>query len=60
MTDALLTREEAAERLRTTAGTLAYWASVGKGPKYVRFGRRALYAESDLTEFIADSKRTVA
>lgn len=34
--------------LRVTKGTLQKWATVGGGPKYRRFGHRAVYLASDL------------
>jgi hypothetical protein len=45
--DYWLTRPEVGERLRVPVKTLAQWASVGKGPKYSRFGRHSRYKLSD-------------
>jgi hypothetical protein len=48
----LVTRQEAAEILRTPACTLAKWASEKRGPRYIRVGRRACYLLSDLAVFV--------
>lgn len=58
----LLNRPEAAKFLtdygyRISKRTLASYASRGNGPKYVLFGRRALYAPSDLLSW-ADGMTT--
>lgn len=43
-----LTQNEAAELLRLSARTLERWRVEGIGPSYRRFGRRVVYARSDL------------
>ncbi len=50
--DALLTLEEAAERLRTPVSTLRFWRYQSTGPKSARIGRRVLYRESDISAWI--------
>lgn len=52
----LLTDAQAAERLHVARQTLAKWRCQGKGPRYVKIGRRALYDEADLDAFIAGRK----
>lgn len=54
-TDALvlLSREEAAQRLRIRAQTLACWASNGRYRlPFVKIGRRVMYRLSDIEAFI--------
>ncbi|MCX6468084.1 MAG: DNA-binding protein [Corynebacteriales bacterium] len=49
-TDPWLTRQEVADRLRTTGKTLANWATKDLGPRYVRLGGHgpARYRLSDV------------
>ena len=49
-----LTPKEAAERLRTTIGTLSNWRVRGDGPRFIKLGRKVLYP---LTEIEAFEKR---
>jgi hypothetical protein len=42
-TSALLTSEQAGEYLHVNPRTLANWRVLGRGPRYVRSGARALY-----------------
>jgi excisionase family DNA binding protein len=50
--------KEAAERLRVSKGTLANWRNKGEGPRFVKFGRRVLYPESELAAFEQKNLRT--
>jgi hypothetical protein len=43
-----LSRKQVAERLRIPVGTLAAWASEGRGPKYYKFGKWTRYRLSEL------------
>lgn len=43
------TTEELAKRFRTSLSTIRYWRMIGTGPTGVRFGRRVLYADHDVT-----------
>lgn len=57
--DRLLTREQAAEFLGVTSGTLAVWASVGRyGLKFKKVGRSVRYKLSDLQEWLDSRTRT--
>jgi hypothetical protein len=52
-----LTRTAAAEHIRSlglpvTRGSLNKWASVGGGPRYHRFGSRAVYTVDDLDAWV--------
>lgn len=49
------TQSEAAEFLRLSERTLERWRVEGMGPRFRRFGRRVVYAKSDL-ETWADSR----
>lgn len=43
-----LTPEEAAARLRCSKGTLANWRVKGGGPRFLKIGRKVLYAVKEL------------
>jgi hypothetical protein len=63
VSDRLLSRKEAAAFLcehgyRVAVASLNKWASVGGGPKFRKFGRRPLYAPSDLLAW-AEGRTTV-
>jgi excisionase family DNA binding protein len=49
----LLTRREAACALRISKRTLERWGITGDGPKFVKAGRRVLYRQCDLDDWIA-------
>jgi hypothetical protein len=48
----LLTERETAPLLRLTVKTLQSWRALKKGPRFVRVGRRILYARSEIERFI--------
>ncbi|WP_243545795.1 helix-turn-helix transcriptional regulator [Pseudodesulfovibrio tunisiensis] len=48
----LLDTKEAAEVLRVSAGTLEVWRCIGRGPRYFKIGRRVLYKQHDLEEYV--------
>lgn len=54
--DHLLTPKEAAEILRTTPASLAGLRHRNDGPAYVYVGRRILYRQSAVNDFIKDGK----
>lgn len=57
--DVLLTPQEAAERLRVTAGTLSVWRSTKKYPlAYVKVGSRIFYRASAIENFITSREVT--
>jgi hypothetical protein len=43
--------KEAADRLRTTTGTLANLRCAGGGPRYLKLGRRVLYPVVELEKW---------
>lgn len=55
----LLTENEAAAFLDTTAGTLQVWRSTGRyGIPFVKIGRSVRYKRADLEAWIASRTRT--
>lgn len=48
----LLTQKELSERIDTKESTLAQWRYLGRGPKFVRLGRKIFYREQDIADFI--------
>ena len=50
----LLTLDEAAAFLRTSVATLRYWRHLGIGPAGFRLGRRVLYRQDDLEQWVTD------
>jgi excisionase family DNA binding protein len=49
----LLTQSETAELLRLSERTLERWRVVGGGPVFCKLGKRVLYRQADLDEWIA-------
>ena len=49
----LISQREAAMRLTLSERTLERWRVSGEGPPYAKLGRRVLYRQSDLDEWIA-------
>ncbi|HET7386141.1 MAG TPA: helix-turn-helix domain-containing protein [Nocardioidaceae bacterium] len=50
--DQLLTLDEVAERLRTPPATLRFWRHQGTGPKSAKLGRRIIYREADVQQWL--------
>jgi len=48
-----LTPEQAATQLSLSARTLANWRAEGKGPTFVRLGRRIRYPRTEIERFVA-------
>ena len=48
----LLNPTEAAETIKSTPSTLAYWRHIGTGPKYAKVGRRVVYRRTDLEAWL--------
>lgn len=55
--DHLTPAETAAVLKLKSTGTLANWRAQGKGPRWVKHGRRVLYAVSDVTAYKAAAFR---
>lgn len=49
----LLTSERAAPFVGTEPKTLDNWRTLGKGPKFIRVGRKAMYHPDDIAEWVA-------
>jgi predicted DNA-binding transcriptional regulator AlpA len=50
---ALLNQREVAFALRLSERTVERFRVTGLGPKFIKLGRRVLYRQSDLDEYIA-------
>ena len=53
----LMTPDEVANKLRARAGTLQWWRTMGRGPRYVKIGRHVFYRAGDIDEFISAGER---
>ena len=60
MVPELMTPEDTGGKLHTPLTTLQWWRSTGRGPTYVKIGRRVFYRTSDLDAFIAAGERMPA
>ena len=49
---AKLNRHDAAEYLGVTYATLATWACLGKGPKFIKLGGKVVYLQKHLDEYL--------
>ena len=58
MAGALLTPAEVAERLRVSTRTLEFWHHQGRGPAFVRVGKRVRYRPDDVEAFIEGQRST--
>lgn len=56
MTEKFITTTELASILRVPAETVRYWRHADKGPKSFKIGRRVLYAESDVNDWINEQR----
>lgn len=55
--DSLITPATLAMALCTTERTLSEWRITGRGPKYIRAGRRALYRPEAVDEWLLSQER---
>jgi hypothetical protein len=46
-----LTAEETAARLRLAVITLAHWRVQGRGPRFIKLGRKVLYPITEIEAF---------
>lgn len=56
VTEKFLTTADLATILRVPAETVRYWRHADKGPKSFKIGRRVLYAESDVNDWINEQR----
>lgn len=59
-TDLLTTAQAAKEAFggHVTPTTMQWWRTTGRGPKYVKIGRRVFYRRAELDDFIAANVRS--
>jgi predicted DNA-binding transcriptional regulator AlpA len=50
---------EVASHLDTSVDVLAYWRHMGRGPAFVKLGRRVYYRWSDVNAWIAANVQTI-
>lgn len=56
--DRNLTTEQTAAAISVPANTLKFWRQQGTGPRYIKAGRRVLYRQSDLDEWMSEQRQT--
>ena len=54
MHDKLLTTTEVADMTRLPEATIRWFRHAGKGPRSAKLGRRVVYRESDVLQWIED------
>ncbi|ORW86914.1 hypothetical protein AWB92_24830 [Mycobacterium sp. IEC1808] len=57
---AYLYADEVAADYPVSAATLRYWASIGRGPKSFKVGRRRVWVRSSVEEFFASLEEAAA
>ena len=50
-----LTKSECANELRVSENTLNVWLKNGKGPAYVRVGRKYLFSRASIASFLQNN-----
>jgi hypothetical protein len=55
--DELIPDTVAAVDLHQQTGTLAAWRNQGRGPAYVKIGRRVFYRRADIASWLAGQRR---
>jgi predicted DNA-binding transcriptional regulator AlpA len=50
--ETLLDEKELARLIRVSIGTLRYWRSEGRGPRFRKVGQLVRYAPSDISEWL--------
>lgn len=58
MNNDLLTGKQLAEKLGTTANTLAYWRYMGRGPRFIKTGRSVRYRAADVEAWLDEQTRS--
>jgi len=51
--ETLLDEKELSHRLRVSIGTLRFWRTIGRGPRYRKVGQLVRYAPSDVQEWLS-------
>lgn len=57
MTSNLITPSQAAEYLCVSVVTLRKWRWEGKGPKFLKLGRKVVYRETDIHDWLNEQVR---
>ncbi|MGZ3172135.1 MAG: helix-turn-helix transcriptional regulator [Croceibacterium sp.] len=60
MDQLLLTPDQTSDRLHTPVATLQYWRTTGRGPRYLKIGRKIFYRSGDIDQFIAACEHVTA
>jgi len=61
MVDTLaLMKSECANELRISDNTLSAWLKAGKGPDFVRIGRKYLFSKTSIEKFLQNNSRPPA
>ncbi len=47
---------EVEEMYKIKTGTLANWRNQGRGPSYIKYGRKILYAIEDMEKFCSSNR----
>ncbi len=55
-----ITTDEFAALARTNPATVRYWRHIGHGPRGFKLGRRVLYTESEVRDWIETVRREQA
>ena len=55
--DSLITPATLAARLHITERTLSEWRITGRGPRYIRAGRRPLYTPAAIDDWLLGQER---
>jgi hypothetical protein len=58
MDDPLFEPAVASEYIHTPPATMQWWRTMGRGPAYIKIGRRVFYKKSALDALIAAGERT--
>ncbi|MCW5693079.1 MAG: helix-turn-helix domain-containing protein [Pseudolabrys sp.] len=48
---------ETAQRLNLSVSTLNKWRLTGEGPRFIKLGRRVVYGDEDVDEFVRQRSR---
>jgi excisionase family DNA binding protein len=54
----LMTLDEVAAALRVPVATIRYWRAQGRGPEFIRLGRRIVCRRADLERFVEQQYAT--
>jgi hypothetical protein len=55
--DKLYPTDHAAPAIGSTPATMQWWRHIGRGPRYVKIGRKVFYRGRHLEDFISQGER---